>query len=854
MRKETFTVTGMTCAACQANVTKTVAALAGVDAVNVNLLSGKMVVSYDESALEAAAIVGAVTKIGYGASPEGAKKQQDGTFRREWTERKSRAAAERAGMKRRLIASLCFLLPLMYVSMGHMMGLPLPGFLTGSENVAVAAFTQLLLTAPVLVINRKFFTVGFRALIHRAPNMDSLVAVGSGAAFVYGIFVIYRVIYALGHGDSATVAHYAHELYFESSAMILTLVTLGKFFEAKSKDKTSAALEKLMDLAPKTACVLRDGVEITVPAEDLQVGDVVVIRPGETVPADGEIVWGDGTLDQSAITGESVPVDRTVGDRVISATVNRNGSFHFRATRVGEETTLAQIIRLVDEAGSSKAPIASLADKVSGIFVPVVIGIALVTGAAWLIAGQGFEFALSCAISVLVISCPCALGLATPVAIMVGTGVAAEHGILIKSAEALELLGRVDTVVLDKTGTITSGQPSVTDVRPLGGVTEEELLTVAAAVEAGSEHPLALAITEEAKKRKLAVPGATEFRAVSGRGVTAKVDGVLCAGGNTYHICDVLGGRPLLLLGMESAAVTLGKEGKTPLFFLRDKQVLGYIAVADTVREDSRAAIEEWKRQGIKTIMLTGDNRTTAESVAARVGVDQVISDVLPADKEMHVRQLQAGGRTVAMVGDGINDAPALMRADVGVAIGGGTDVAMESADVVLMKNSLSDAVNAMDLSRKVLKNIRMNLFWAFFYNVLGIPIAAGVLFLPFAIKLNPMIGAAAMSLSSVFVVTNALRLRFFRPKMAADAPEAHKKQEIQEIKENTTMKTTLTIDGMMCNHCRMHVEKALSAVPGVTSVSVDLEAKTATVEGSADLSRETLRAAVADAGYTPLD
>lgn len=854
--KQNFTVTGMTCAACQSNVSRTVSALTGVKDVDVNLLSGRMAVEFDETALSAETIAEAVCKIGYGATADKPKKVgESGTFRKAWTERKDRAAAERTGMKRRLFASLALLIPLMYVSMGHMVGLPLPRAFM--ENGAILAFTQLLLTAPVLFINRKFFTVGLRALFHRAPNMDSLVAIGSGASFLYGIFVIYRMLLALGEGDGATVAHFAHQLYFESAAMILTLVTLGKFLEARSKDKTAASLEKLMDLAPKTANVLRDGAEITIPAEELRVGDTVIVRPGQTLPADGVILWGNGTLDQSPITGESVPVDLSVGDEVISATVNRSGVFHFRATRVGEETTLSKIIRLVDEAGSTKAPIATMADKISGVFVPVVIGISLLTFAIWMLLAEGFEFALSAAISVLVISCPCALGLATPVAIMVGTGVAAEHGILVKSAEALELLSRVDTVILDKTGTITAGHPAVTDVIPAEGITPAELLTVAAAVEAGSEHPLALAVMERAKAEGISPPPSEDFTAYGGRGVSAVVDGVLCAGGNSPYIIELLddpiAARPILET-MEERAASLAEMGKTPLFFIKDKKFLGILAVADTVRADSRVAIDLLQREGKQVIMLTGDNEITARATAKEVGIQQVIAWVRPADKDYYVKQQLSKGRTVAMIGDGINDAPALMRADVGIAIGGGTDVAMESADVVLMKNSLTDAVNAMALGRKVVKNIKMNLFWAFFYNVLGIPVAAGVLYLPFAITLSPMIGAAAMSLSSVFVVTNALRLRLFRPKMAAITPEPENQRNDITEKETVTMKTTLKIDGMMCNHCRMHVEKALSAVEGVSAVTVDLEAKTATVESSAEISRDTLRAVVADAGYTPLD
>ena len=881
MKKEKYNVTGMTCAACQANVTRCVSRLPGVSEVNVSLLANSMTVSYDETAVTENDIVQAVTKIGYGASParpsaEGGAQagKEQGSFGREWQDRKDRTLQNQRAMKTRLVSSILILIPLMYIAMGHMIGLPVPGIFVGTENTLVSAFTQLLLTIPVLIINRHFFTTGFKALVMRAPNMDSLVAVGSSAAFLYGIFAIYRLAAGFGHNDMELVHHYAHQLYFESAAMILTLVTVGKYLEARSKSKTSDALGKLVDLAPKTAVVVRNGEEVTIPAEQVVAGDILVIRPGMSIPVDGVITEGNGYLDQSAITGESIPVEKGEGDTVISATINKNGSFRFRASRVGDDTTLAQIIRLVDEAGNTKAPIARLADKVSGVFVPAVIVIAILTAIVWLIAGAGFEFALSCAISVLVISCPCALGLATPVAIMVGTGKAAEYGILIKSAESLENLHSIDTIVLDKTGTITSGHPSVTDVILLDDrFDEKSFLSLAAAAESGSEHPLAQAVVEKAREEGLQIPAAKDFSAVSGRGIRAAVNGRIWHAGNPAYMEEVLAISQMPEYSKIKAEMDrLAGQGKTPLLFSctetpedtagsANSRIVGIIAVADTVRPSSAAAIKAFREMGIHVVMLTGDNKLTASAIQKQLGIEEAISDVLPTQKEEKIRALQEKGHRVAMVGDGINDAPALTRADIGIAIGAGTDIAIDSADVVLMKDSLYDVVTAIRLSRSVIRNIRMNLFWAFFYNILGIPVAAGAFFPAFGLRLSPMIGSAAMSLSSVCVVTNALRLRFFRsdsPQLETPEPPAsHINQSngcpVQsDLKGEKKMTKVISVDGMMCAHCQAHVQKALAAVDGVSAVDVSLENKEATVTLAKDVTDQVLMDAVTEAGYTP--
>ena len=889
MKNEKFHITGMTCAACQANITRNVGKLDGVEEVNVSLLANQMTVAYDEEKTDEQAIIHAVTEIGYGASGTGTEAQKDSGFGKEWQSRREMTEE----MQRRLITSVAILIPLMYVAMGPMMSLPVPGFLVGMENSLISALTQLLLTVPVMIINRHFYQSGFKALVKKAPNMDSLVAIGSAAAFVYGVFSMYRMAYGFGHGDMDLVHQYGHELYFESCAMILTLITVGKYLEARSKAKTSDALRKLVDLAPKTAVVLRDGIEQVIPAENVTAGDIVVIKPGGSIPVDGVVTEGHGYVDQAAITGESVPVEKNAGDEVISATINKNGSFRFRASRVGDDTTLAQIIRLVDEAGNTKAPIARLADRVSGVFVPTVIIIAILTAIVWLIAGQSFEFALSNAIAVLVISCPCALGLATPVAIMVGTGKAAEYGILIKSAVSLETLHSIDTVVLDKTGTITVGHPSVTDVILWNKKnTREEFLAAAAAVEAGREHPLAVAVVEKAGQEGLILPKAEAFDSLAGRGVSAVIKGKRYLAGNMAFLQENgLLKQPELQKKVQEQADSLASEGKTPLLFACDEELEGIIAVADTVRETSKAALRQFKEAGLKVVMLTGDNRITAEAIRKRLDIEEAISEVMPTQKESCIRELQEKGHKVAMVGDGINDAPALTRADVGIAIGAGTDIAIDSADVVLMKDSLADVVTAIDLSKSVIRNIRMNLFWAFFYNVCGIPVAAGLLYPMFNIRLSPMIGAAAMSLSSVCVVTNALRLRFFKGKtVPSDGAEEQKKNEtadsgtaqlrtaersaaddnrepdkeaIKEVKEERNgekmpsgkgekeMEKVIEVEGMMCAHCQMHVQKALAAVEGVSEAAVDLEAKKAVVKLSQEVSDETLMKAVEDAGYT---
>ena len=841
--KQKFDVTGMTCSACSAHVEKSVSKLEGVQCVNVNLLQNSMVVEYDDNALGTTDIIHAVESGGYGASVQGETKTQEAP--------KNVAAEEMHHMKRRLIASFCFLIPLFYISMGHMMGAPLPAILLGDENVMIFALTQLFLTIPVLIINKKYYVVGFKALWNRAPNMDSLIALGSAASVVYSVFAIYSMAYAMGHGDLMTAHHYGMELYFESAAMILTLITVGKYMETRSKGKTSEAISKLMDLAPKTATVLRNGVEQEIPVEEVVTGDTIIVKPGQRIPVDGKIMEGFSAVDESAITGESIPVEKQVGDTVIGATVNKSGYFRMTATRVGKDTTLSQIIALVEEAGASKAPIAKLADKVSGVFVPVVITIAVLAAVIWFVAGnQPFSFALSIGIAVLVISCPCALGLATPTAIMVGTGKGAEYGILVKSAESLEIAHQVQTVVLDKTGTLTEGKPVVTDVVLAKGILRNRLLKQAAAVEALSEHPLAEAIVAYAKEKEVAFEKAENLTATAGQGVEADVAGKHILAGNLKMMQE----RGIQLGEWEAKAVELAEAGKTPLFFAENETFLGIVALADTLKPTSKAAVDAFHQMGIEVVMLTGDNKRTAEAIAKELDI-QVIAEVLPQDKEREVRRLQEQGKKVAMIGDGINDAPALMRADVGVAIGAGTDVAMESADIILMKSDLMDAVTAIELSHATIRNIKENLFWAFFYNACGIPLAAGVFYPLLEWKLNPMFAAAAMSFSSAFVVGNALRLRLFRPKYAKTTT-ALPKEDIQKEptqKEEIGMKKVLKIEGMMCNHCTGRVEKALNDLDGVTA-EVSLEGKSATVTLSKDVSDETLVQTVTDAGYEVVD
>ena len=843
--KQKFTVTGMTCSACSAHVDKTVRKVPGVQDVNVNLLGGSMTVEGDDS-VTPEAVIAAVEKAGYGASLPAAPGQSAAPV-----PAPSTMEDELKSMKARLIASFVFLIPLFYLSMGHMMGWPIPRFFHGMENAMTYALTLFLLTVPIMVINQKYYRVGFKTLFRLSPNMDSLIAVGSAAAVIYGVFALYRIGWGLGHMDMAVVEKYSMDLYFESAGMILTLITLGKYLETRSKGKTGQAIARLIDLAPKMATVLRDGREVEVPVEQVQLGDLVLVRPGGSIPVDGVVTEGASSVDESALTGESIPVDKAPGDTVISASINRSGVLTVRATRVGQDTTLAQMIRLVDEAASSKAPIAKLADRVAGVFVPVVMGIALVTAAVWLIVTGSAEMALTSGVAVLVISCPCALGLATPVAIMVGTGKGAEHGILVKSAEGLETLRSVTTVVLDKTGTITEGKPRVTDLYPLGSTTVEELLCVAASLEKPSEHPLAAAVVDEAERRHIPLCPVTGFEAVHGKGVRGEVQGAKYLAGNAAMLADAG-----VSLGQDQMiADQLAQQGKTPLFFVQDGRPIGIIAVADTVKPGSRAAIEGFRRLGLKVAMLTGDNRRTVEAIGKELGLTRVISEVLPTDKERQVAALQEQGEKVAMVGDGINDAPALVRADVGLAIGAGTDVAIESADIVLMKSDLADAVTAVELSRATIRNVKQNQFWAFFYNIICIPLAAGMFYPIFHLQLSPMFAAAAMSLSSVCVVTNALRLRFFKPSIQKAAPAAksgpvntESGSAVPELKGDTKpMEKKVTIEGMMCQHCAAHVTKALNALPGVTAV-VDLDSKSAVVTG--DVSDDAIRAAVEDAGY----
>lgn len=765
MKKEKYNVTGMSCSACSAAVERTLKKKEGVSSVEVSLLANTMQIEYDDSVLSAGDIVQAVEKIGYGAEPIEPKDKKAKAENLSLLREKEKQKKEQKEMKIRLWGSMLLLIPLMYVSMGHMVGLPLPAFLEGVENGVAFTFTQFLLSLPIVYLNRKYFIGGFKGLWNRTPNMDSLVALGSTAAMVYGIFALYRISYGIGNGNLDLAHQYLHDLYFESAAMILALITLGKSLETISKGKTKAAMEALMNLSPKTAIRLENNVEREVLLEEVEVGDVLAVKPGSRVPLDGVLLSGVSAVDESALTGESIPVEKKEGDNVTGATLNTSGYFTMKVTKVGEDTALAKIIALVEEAGSSKAPIAKLADTISGIFVPIVIGIALVTMIAWLLLGQSFEFALVRAISVLIISCPCALGLATPVAIMVGTGVGAKHGILYKNAEALENLCHVKVMAMDKTGTITEGKPVVTNINSVAG-SEEELLSIAAALEAKSEHPLALAILEEAAKRKITPPEAIDFKALSGLGIQAKIGNLSYYAGNQRLMSEHGFCREDDRSWQEAnqTALDYAKAGKTPLYFASEKGLLGMIAVADMPKENSRKAIEGLKEENIEVVMLTGDNKETAEAVRKMVGVSRAIAEVLPQDKDSEVQKLMASGQKTAMIGDGINDAPALARADVGIAIGAGTDVAMESADVVLMRSDLWDAYVAYELSGATLKNIKMNLFWAFIYNIIGIPIAAG-LFYPWGVLLNPMMGAAAMSFSSVFVVTNALRLNLFKVK-----------------------------------------------------------------------------------------
>lgn len=874
MKKEVFDITGMTCSACSARIEKGVSGMEGAQEVNVNLLKNSMTVTYDENRTDPQQIIDKVVDIGYGASVHASGRKTGKDASAGQAGGSDAAAAEMKRMKKRLIVSLIFTVPLFYISMGHMAGWPLPSILLGTQNAMIFAFTQFLLLLPVLAAGGHYFRNGFKNLWHRSPNMDSLIALGSGAAFVYGIYAIYKIAWGFGHGDPELVHHFSMDLYFESSGMILTLITLGKFMEARAKARTSDAITKLMDLAPKTAILIKDGQETEISVDDVQTGDLLAVRDGDTVPVDGKIVEGCASIDESAITGESIPAEKQKGDKVTGGTINRTGYFQMEATAVGENTTLAKIIQLVDEATSSKAPIAKLADKVSGVFVPAVIAIALLAAVIWFAMGYGFEFALSIGISVLVISCPCALGLATPTAIMVGTGRGAAGGILIKSAEALEITHAVDTVVLDKTGTVTEGTPRVTDVI-CHDASRKELLSAAASLEKLSSHPLAEPILQEAQKEGAPLFEVRDYRMIPGQGIAGKIDGEDCYAGNR----KLMEANGISVEAFEKEELRLADDGKTPLYFALGNRLLGLIAAADVVKPTSREAIARMREMGMDVIMLTGDNARTAEAIRRQVGLGTVIADVMPQDKERKVYELQQQGRKVAMVGDGINDAPALARADVGIAIGAGTDVAIESADIVLMKSDLMDVPSAVSLSRAVMRNIKENLFWALFYNAVCIPVAAGALYLPFGILLNPMIGAAAMSFSSVSVVANALRLRFFTPKWKhgsggiSDVPAGENAAENagessgctasavcdtmgktdiskKEEKGEIAMKKIVKIEGMMCMHCVKAVEKALRAVEGVTDVTVSLEEKQAVVEGTDALQEDALKAAIADAGY----
>ena len=850
MKKERFAITGMTCSACSARVEKAVTKLAGTDKVSVNLLTNSMQLLYDEGQINPAQIIEAVEKAGYGASLQEEKEKHRPR------ETDDPLAKEAAAMKRRLCLSVALLLPLVYIAMHQVayrwLGLAVPEIMqelfAGPENAITFTFAQFLLLLPIMYLNRKYYINGFRNLWQGAPNMDSLVGMGSMAAAVFGAFALFRMSWGLGHGDMALVAEYSRNLYFESSGMIVTLITVGKYMEAKAKGKTGAALKKLMELAPKQARVLRAGKEISIPAEELSAGDEIIVRPGERIPADGVVLSGQTSVDESAITGESLPVFKQAGDKVTSATLNKAGAIHFRAEKVGSDTAISQIIRLVDEASASKAPIARMADKIAGVFVPVVIGIALIAGGTWLAMGESVEFAFSIAISILVISCPCALGLATPVAIMVGTGKGAENGILIKSGEALETAQAVDTVVMDKTGTITEGKPVVTDVLSLT-LSEADLLAVAAGLEKMSEHPLAEAVLAYAQEKGILPAPVEGFQAVIGRGLQGQVNHAACLAGNEAFMEE----QGISVADYRKDLARLADEGKTPLLFAQDGKLSGIIAVADREKESSRAAIQAFAAMGLEVIMLTGDNERTAEAVRRRLGLTKAIAGVLPAMKAQHIAELQAQGHKVAMIGDGINDAPALARADLGIAIGAGTDVAMESADAVLVRSNLMDAVSAIKLSKAVLRNIKENLFWAFIYNIIGIPLAAGLLYPAFGLKLSPIVGAAAMSLSSVCVVMNALRLRAFKPEQAADMTAKDIPQQEGQLsvgKEETTMQTELKIKGMMCAHCQKHVNDALAKMDGVTAVEVNLEAGTAKVTAEREIPQTEFAQVITEAGY----
>ena len=866
MQKETFSVTGMTCSACAARVERAAKKIAGTADVSVNLLTNTMTLSYDAACTNTDAIIAAVEEAGYGAQVKGASAPQTAAVHAE-----DAPAREIRAMRRRLAVSLLFLLPTMYIAMSPMFamwGIPYPAEFSavfwGAENALTFALVQFMLIIPIMYVNRAYYVNGFRNLLHGAPNMDTLVGIGSMASAFFGVFAMLRMSWGLGHGDLALAAEYSANLYFESAGMIVTLITVGKYLEARAKGQTTGALKALMALAPAEATVVRGGTEQVVPVSALAVGDIIAVRPGARIPVDGSVTEGATSIDESAVTGESMPVLKSVGDPVTSGTLNVEGTIRFRATRVGEDTSIRQLIRLVDDASGSKAPIARLADRVSAVFVPVVIALALLAGGVWLLQGASLEFAFSIVISILVISCPCALGLATPVAIMVGTGRGAAHGILIKSGEALETAGHIDTVLMDKTGTLTEGRPQLVSIRP-AGISAEALVSLAAALEAGSEHPIAAAIRTYAAEKQLTVPPAADFSAVFGRGVRARVEGTDCGAGNTALLAEM--GIPLPAPAA-AALDEMAHRGETPLIIVRAGRIMGLLGVSDAEKPTSAAAVARMRRMGLTPVMLTGDDARTAHAIAARLGITEVIAGVLPADKRAHVERLQHAGHRVAMIGDGVNDAPALVQADLGIAIGAGTDVAVDSADAVLVRSDLLDAVSAIRLSRSVMRNIKENLFWAFFYNIIGIPLAAGVLYPALGIKLSPMIGAAAMSLSSVCVVLNALRLRLFA--IAHEPPSAAERAPIEpqitpialamdEIsagspaaqgKEGISMEKIINVKGMTCPHCVKHVTKALSGMEGVSDVSVDLAAGTASLVAAREIPDSEFAAVLDDAGY----
>ncbi|WP_330848439.1 heavy metal translocating P-type ATPase [Aliarcobacter butzleri] len=835
MKSQKFDIKGMTCSACSTAVDRNVKKLEGINEVNVNLLNNSMIVKYDENVLNNETIIKKVQDAGYEAFlvENGKKTQKNST-------EENLGKIETNELKNRLIISFIFAIPLFYISMAHMLNWYLPHLFHGYSNAITFAFTQFLLALPIVFINIKYYKVGFKTLYKGSPNMDSLIAIGTSAAMIYGVFSIYKIGYGLGNNDIDMVIQYSHDLYFESAAIVLTLITLGKFLEARAKENTSEAINKLINLTPKTALVLRNSQEIEIPVDELVLKDIVIVKPGNIVPTDGVIIFGNSSIDESMLTGESLPVSKKVGDKVIGASINKSGSFKFEVTKLGEDTVLSQIIKLIEEASSSKAPISKLADRISAIFVPTVIVISILATVTWLFLGYSFEFALSIGIAILVISCPCALGLATPTAIMVGTGKGAQNGILIKSAESLEIAHTINIVVIDKTGTITEGKTQVTDIFTSEKFTQDKLLQLCATIEKNSEHPLADAILKKAQEKEIKLLNATDFEALNGLGIKAKVEDRLFYIGNK----KLLDSKNISLDLFYEKSEKLANEGKTPIFIADENEVLGLIAISDVVKPTSKDAILEFEKMGLEVIMLTGDNYKTANAIAKQININNVIAEVLPQDKEKEIQKLQSLGKKVAMIGDGINDAPALVRADVGIAIGAGTDIAIESANIVLVKSDLLDAVKAIQLSNAVIKNIKQNLFWAFFYNIIGIPLAAGAFYTLLGWKLSPMFAGAAMSLSSVTVVLNALRLKLFEPKISKNLLEQN------NISKGDKMEKILKVDGMTCGHCKARVEKVVSAIDGVDSVEVDLASKNVTVKMSKDISEQTLSDVIVDAGY----